>query len=141
MAITDSSCAVQFALRVNGREWMEQFLDPPNTGHRMLSDFLRDLPQAAHAASRNPVLMRQPGEHHLCIACMRVIAQVIFAVLLCAARSLALRGCVYHIVAEVTLGCVLCACCLRALRGCVYCITALTTLIVWLCVVVWSRIA
>jgi hypothetical protein len=35
--------------------------------------FLQDLPKAAFVKPTSPVLERQPGEHHLCMLCMRAL--------------------------------------------------------------------
>ena len=52
--------SMQVALRTNPAQWAEEFVDHPNNGHLLLMEFMRDLPKAAHAASKNPLLVRLP---------------------------------------------------------------------------------
>eukprot|EP00048_Salpingoeca_helianthica_P023316 m.23583 g.23583 ORF g.23583 m.23583 type:complete len:978 (-) comp8539_c1_seq1:23-2956(-) len=64
---------LEVALRTNPSQWAEEFVEHPNDGHLLLMEFVRDLPKAAHAAAKNPLLQRLPGEHHLCMLCMRAL--------------------------------------------------------------------
>ncbi len=64
---------LEVALRTNPASWAEEFLDPPHEGHKLLMAFLLDLPKAAHVKAASDVLARQPGEHHLCLLCMRAL--------------------------------------------------------------------
>jgi hypothetical protein len=48
----------QVALRTNPSQWAEEFVDHPNNGHLLLMEFIRDLPKAAHAAAKFPILQR-----------------------------------------------------------------------------------
>ncbi len=64
---------LEVALRTNPASWAEEFLDPPLEGHKLLKEFMLDLPKAAHVKATSDVLARQPGEHHLCLLCMRAL--------------------------------------------------------------------
>ena len=54
---------------------MEEFTDHPNNGHTLIHEFMLDLPEAALRKGTNPVLLRQPGEHHLCVMCLKAIME------------------------------------------------------------------
>jgi len=54
---------------------MEEFTDHPNNGHMLVHAFMLDLPEAALRKGTNPVLLRQPGEHHLCVMCLKAIME------------------------------------------------------------------
>lgn len=66
---------LEFALRTATASFMEEFTDHPNNGHTLIHEFMLDLPEAALRKGTNPVLLRQPGEHHLCIMCLKAIME------------------------------------------------------------------
>lgn len=57
---------LEVALRTNTSSWIEEFLDHPNSGHLLIIAFMRDLPEAAHNKSNNPLLGRQPVGQLVC---------------------------------------------------------------------------
>ena len=63
---------LEVALRTNSKGWVEEFVDLPNEGHVLLLEFMLDLPKAAHRPGPQ-VLLRQQGENHLCILCMKAL--------------------------------------------------------------------
>ncbi|EDQ90265.1 uncharacterized protein MONBRDRAFT_31999 [Monosiga brevicollis MX1] len=64
---------LEVALRTNASNWVEEFCDPPNSGHLVLIEFMEDLPDALEFRSPIPVLQRLPEEHHLGILCLKAL--------------------------------------------------------------------